>query len=87
MALKGSSAEEILAFFFRDVKHKRPYRKVLEDLKKGKKRTLTNTETEGKGSIMSAIYATIWCLMWYVNGVKPTEESDSKEIPTYLEMI
>lgn len=87
MALKGSSAEEILTFFFRDVKHKRPYRKVLEDLKKGKKRTLTNTETEGKGSIMSAIYATIWCLMWYVNGVKPSEESDSKEIPTYLEMV
>ena len=87
MALNGRPAEEILAFIFRDVKHKRPYRKVLEDLKKGKKRKLINTETEGKGSIMSGIYATIWSLMWYVNGVKPTEESDNKEIPTYLEMI
>ena len=87
MALTGNSGEEILTFFFRDVKHKRPYREVLKDLKRGKKRKLTNNENEGKGSIMSAIYATIWCLMWYVNGVKPTEESDEKVIPSYLEMV
>lgn len=88
MALDGSSASEILDFFFRDEKHKRPYRKVLEDLKASKKRTLTNTKTEGKGSIMSAIYATIWCLMWYVNGIKPTDdEKSTRRSPSYLELV
>ena len=80
MALRGEKAKSILKFLFRDKEDRsKEYKGVLKDLKKGKKRTLTNTQTEGKGSIMSAMYATIWCLMWYVNGVKPTSSSEEEK--------
>lgn len=89
MALRGEKAKSILKFFFREKEDRsREYKAVLKDLKKGKKHTLTNTKTEGKGSVMSAMYATIWCLMWYVNGIKPTSSKEEKRDDiTFLDIM
>jgi hypothetical protein len=95
MALRGEDAKDILDFFFSRAKIRgKEYKAIIKDLKKGKKRELTNKESTGKGSVMSGLYATIWCLMWYVNGVKPTtseevedSEEEKKETVSYMDML
>jgi len=85
MAIRGELAEDILKFFFRKNKNRcEEYQSVLDDLKNGEKRTLKNKKTkgefvEGKGSIMSSMYATLWCLMWFVNGEKPVLSTSGKD--------
>jgi ADP-ribosylglycohydrolase len=75
-ALQGESAEDILTFFLRKKKSRSTeYQSVINDIKNGEKRTLTNkksknTIVEGKGSAMSFIYAVIWSLFYLVNGYK-----------------
>lgn len=94
MALKGESAADILAFFFRENSKRSPeYTSIISDLQEGVVRTLCTVKKngkliEGKGSIMSAMYSTLWCLMYYVNGKKMSADEDEEtKTVTYLDMM
>jgi hypothetical protein len=86
MALEGFTPREILNYLLRNTKNRSPeYKSVVSDIIKGKKRTLRNTDTEGKGSISSAMYATLYCLQWLATGVKPFSRERDIE-PTLMNM-
>jgi hypothetical protein len=91
-ALRGRSASHILEFLLRKNKDRSDeFQDVIEDLETGHRRTLKNLKRkgvllEGKGSVMSSIYATLVCLMWYVDGVKPYKNESKITKPTILDM-
>lgn len=76
MALKGESSKDILKFFLQEnINRNSIHQSIIDDIKNDVKRELINKKSkgkiiEGKGSIMSSFYATLWALKYYINELR-----------------